>query len=145
MELTKEQIKEAIGTCIRKACGQATNEWYAVTVWPDGHIEQRCGIGTMTYSEDEYFGRDCAEETIYVIHGIPNVDELGDWVDEETGELDEEGAIDDIIEKELEMWEEAEQQNGKWIPLPKEMKDAFEKMGMTVVKCPLGEKETYNG
>jgi hypothetical protein len=98
--------REAIAECVRRACSDANQgEWYAVTVYPDGHIVQRCGIGVVTYSEDEYFGRPGAEETIFVLDAIPDIDPDGEWKDPDSGELDEDGCIQDIIDTCLEDYE----------------------------------------
>jgi hypothetical protein len=101
MTITREQVEMAIETCIRRACGRPSDEWYAITLWPDGHFEQRCGIGDVTYGEDEYFNRPHAERTIYSVEGIPDIDLESEWIDPDTGEVDEEAAIQDFIDREL--------------------------------------------
>lgn len=100
--ITKDEIEKAIEKCIRKACGRTNDEWYAVTLLPDGTIEQRCGMGVVTYGENEYFNRPGAERTIYVIGGIPDLDPCSEWVDPDTGEVDEEGAIQEIVSNQME-------------------------------------------
>lgn len=79
--MTKRE-KAEIEKCIRRAIGRGTDEWYAVTRYPDGHYGKRCGIGVVTYSEDEYFGR-TTEQTIFVQHGIPDPDPDGESATEE--------------------------------------------------------------
>ena len=110
--ITRKQIEKAFERCIRRACGNDNGEWYAVTLWSDGHFEHRGGIGPMTYGEDEYYRRPNSERTLFVMHGIPDIDPESEWVDPDTGELDEEEANHKIIEDEMEMidWRELEAQ-----------------------------------
>jgi len=75
-------VERAIAECVRQACGRDSGEYYAVTLWRDGHIEQRCGIGPPSFGEDEYFGRPGAEYTVFVQRGIPDVDPHSEWTDE---------------------------------------------------------------
>lgn len=96
--ITRKLIQNAIERCIRRACGQPSGDWYAVTLWPDGHFEHRLGMGSITYGEDEYNGCDNSERTIYVINGIPDIDPESECVDPDTGEVEEEEAIQEIIE-----------------------------------------------
>ena len=105
---TKEQIHKAILECIRRACDRPSDEWYAVTLHPDGRIEHRCGIGTMTYSADEYYGR-TAEKTVYFCKGFS----LGTWVEWQGDETNEEREdaleceLDEFVEREIENYEES--------------------------------------
>jgi hypothetical protein len=106
LDISREQIREAIRVCIRRACDRPNDEWYAVTVHPDGHIEHRCGIGTMTYSADEYFGA-TEEETVYVCDGY-SPSTWVEWQGDETND-EREDVLDcelsDFMEQEIEDYE----------------------------------------
>jgi hypothetical protein len=102
--ITRPQVEEEIDACIRRACVEPlwSGQWFAVTLWPDGHWEHRTGTGVVSYTEDEYFNRDNSEQTLFVMTAVEDVDPAGDWIDPDTGELDKEAAIDAIVEQEME-------------------------------------------
>ena len=110
--ITRAAIEKAIEACIRSACNQPSGEWYAVTLHNDGHIEHRCGMGSVTYSDAEYNDEPGADNTIYVCDAIPDVDPSGEWIDPDTNDLDEDSAIADIIHTQMENvdWQDIEQQ-----------------------------------
>ncbi|MGO9114033.1 MAG: hypothetical protein ACLP9L_32865 [Thermoguttaceae bacterium] len=109
-----EEIEQAVRECIRDACGRDSGEWYAVTIKPDGRVVQRCGIGVVTYGEDEYWHREGAESTVFVQTGIPDIDADGeytvnadgDFVDDD-GENCEDEIIDDLVDRIFEDWLDA--------------------------------------
>ncbi len=78
---TPAAVEAAIRRCIHDAydSGGLQGEWHAVTLWADGHIEQRMGVGGMTYGEDEYFDRPGCEMTIYTMDAVTDPDPCGDY------------------------------------------------------------------
>ena len=95
--MTEKMVADAIEECIRWACHEPSDHWYAVTLWPDGYLEHRRGCGTVTYGEDEYDDSP-GWRTIFAVDGIPDIDPDRQWIDPETKDLDEEAAIDAIVE-----------------------------------------------
>ncbi|MHB8974819.1 MAG: hypothetical protein ACYC3X_30875 [Pirellulaceae bacterium] len=112
--LKYQDIRDAIENRIRFAANEPSGDWHAITLWPDGHLEMRCGTGPMHCSEDEYRGVEGTERTIYSIDGW-ETDAQGDWADIRrlAPDLDDDilldGEVDQILDKvceDDEWWDE---------------------------------------